>query len=350
MESLDLAVRALFQEFQEVTLKRVQMEKTLKDEGTVTRKIVKGNEYWYRQRYIKGQALQEYIGPSTSEGCQKKIISLKENQKERRDRARQLMAQEKRRVPLLRRAKLPVLDALTASLIERFSQLQLLYKNGILIGSHAFSSYSGMLGYLFDKESLKTFDVDVVRDAYQKFPELSCGEIVHPKGFIAIRGKNFHSVPGLSKKSLPSSFVGPQGLRIDFLTPLRGKPRENIPLFNVPHVGAQPLHFLDFLIKDPVDTVLLGPRGGIAVTVPDPCRYAIHKLIVSTRRPITETTKRTKDISQASQLIIVCSEERPDDLKKYYREAIHRGKGWEKALSQSLHFLSPEVIEKLEGI
>lgn len=348
MEPLDLAIRTLFQEFQEIILKRVALEKGLKEEGTLTRKTVKGKEYWYRQRYSRGQAVQEYIGPSTPE-TQQKISSLRESQKERKNQIRHLILQERKRISLMRRAGLPVLDPFVASLMERLSQSSLIYKGGVLVGSYAFAAYSGMLGRIFEKGSLKTLDIDLVRDTHRIAKESPLIELVHPKGFIAIRGKNFYSVPGLSRKSLPSSFVGPGGLRIDFLTPLRGKPRENVPLPDIPHVGAKPLHFLDFLITDSVESVLLGPRGGIAVTIPDPCRFAIHKLIVAARRPASETTKRLKDILQASQLILACSEERPDDLRKFYREAIQRGRGWKTALGHSANLLPPEVAKILVG-
>ena len=40
---------------------------------------------------------------------------------------------------------------------------------------------------------------------------------------------------------------------------------------------------LDFLIRDPVRTVLLH-RSGVPVLVPSPERFAVHKLIVATRR------------------------------------------------------------------
>lgn len=94
-----------------------------------------------------------------------------------------------------------------------------------------------------------------------------------------------------------------------------------------------------------MNAVLLGPRGGIAVTVPDPCRFAVHKLIVANRRPASETTKRLKDISQASQLIVACSEDRSDELKEAFREAVRRGKGWKTAIERSLKSLSPEVAK-----
>lgn len=346
METLDLAVRNLFQEFQEVALQRAALQQALRREGTITRKRVKRRDYWYRQHYIREQAVQEYIGPANNE-MYDRINALKEKLKESKDQIRRLVVRERQRIPLFRRAGLPVLDPLTASLLERFSELNLVYQRGTLVGSHAFAAYTGMLGRLFKKESLKTLDIDLVRDPLQISKESPPIDLVHPNGFIAVRGKYFHSVPGLSRKSLPSSFVGPSGLRIDFLVPLRGKPRAAVRLVDLPEVGAQPLHFLDYLIKDSVPAVLLGPRGGIAVTVPDPCRYAIHKLIVATRRPVSETAKRHKDLLQAAQLIPACFEERPDELRHAFHEAIQRGKGWRRAIENSLKTLPAEVAKSL---
>lgn len=353
METLDLAIRNLLQEFQEGVTHRFALEENLRGEGTFTRKKVKGKDYWYQQRYSKGQAVQAYIGPATPEN-EEKIVNFRKNQKNRKNQIRELTLLESKRMALLKRASLPVLDPLTSLLIEKLSHWRLIYEKGVLIGSCAFAAYAGMLGRLFEKTSLKTLDIDVVRDCQKQSKgdspkDLKTLEIVSPNGFIEIRGKNFSPVPGLSHKSLPSSFIGPGGLRIDFLTPLRGRPRNIVPLPNVPSVGAQALHFLDFLIKNPVHTVLLGNRTAIPVTVPDPCRYAIHKLIVANKRPRSENSKRVKDILQASQLIVACSEEHPGVLKKYFQEAMQRGKGWKQALTSSLQLLSPEVKKLLES-
>ncbi|MBL3684602.1 hypothetical protein F2981_18295 (plasmid) [Sinorhizobium meliloti] len=47
--------------------------------------------------------------------------------------------------------------------------------------------------------------------------------------------------------------------------------------------AAQPLRFLDYLIYHPIRAVLLH-GAGVLVNVPAPQRYAIHKLIVASRR------------------------------------------------------------------
>jgi hypothetical protein len=71
-------------------------------------------------------------------------------------------------------------------------------------------------------------------------------------------------------------------------------------------MGAQPLRYLDYLIRDPVRAVLLH-GAGIPVTVLRPERYAVHKLIVATQPRSADdySAKRDKDISQAAELIEV---------------------------------------------
>ena len=42
--------------------------------------------------------------------------------------------------------------------------------------------------------------------------------------------------------------------------------------------------------------------GATLVRVPDPVRLALHKLLLSARRPVAEQTKSTKDRAQAEEM------------------------------------------------
>ena len=85
---------------------------------------------------------------------------------------------------------------------------------------------------------------------------------------------------------LSSALRNARGYRVELLTPHQGADERGddlVPLPSLPGLGAQPLRFLDYLLYGEVPTVVLhGP--GIAVNVPAPERYAVHKLIVATRR------------------------------------------------------------------
>ena len=346
MKHLDLAIRNLYAEFQESIFKRAQLERTSVQEETFVRKRVKGKEYWYKQSYVAGKAVQRYFGPA-NEANNQMIARQREEKRASQSFLRALLADEQKRSAMLRRGGLPHLDSITARLIERCSESLLIDEKGILIGSHAFAAYSGTFGCLFDHHSLRTLDIDIVPDENIK---AVAGKEIDLHLLLRVGDKTVRAIPGLSLKTPSSSFIGPAGIRIDFLTPLKGKPKGVVKAHGILNAGTSPVRFLDFLVEEPVRSVLLGPRGGIPVTVPDPARFAVHKLIVSTCRPVTESAKRAKDIAQAAQLILVLAEERPADLASACREALKRGKKWKTAVLKGTHALPAEAAKKMKEI
>ena len=105
--------------------------------------------------------------------------------------------------------------------------------------------------------------------------------------------------------------------------------------------NAQPLRFLDFLIRDPAPAVILH-ASGIYVHVPAPERYAVHKLILSLYRPAA-AAKRDKDLRQAERLIEALAERRPGELKDVWEEAYERGPHWRKYLLEGMRNLAPHA-------
>jgi hypothetical protein len=77
-------------------------------------------------------------------------------------------------------------------------------------------------------------------------------------------------------------------------------------------------------------------RSGVLVNVPQPARYAVHKLIVSTRRVQTAAAKARKDVEQAMALIRVLAQDQPDELAGAYQEAGERGEPWRRALARGV--------------
>jgi hypothetical protein len=112
--------------------------------------------------------------------------------------------------------------------------------------------------------------------------------------------------------------------------------------------SAQPLRFLDFLIRDPVRTVLLH-RSGVPVLVPSPERFAVHKLIVAARRERSAAAKREKDLHQASLLVEALDTTRRQDALAYaFAEAWERGDAWREALRKGLSLLKPNRQEMVD--
>ena len=87
---------------------------------------------------------------------------------------------------------------------------------------------------------------------------------------------------------------------------------------------AQLLRYLDFLLYQEVNAVALH-GAGIPIDVPEPVRFALHKLIVAQLRHqgvARSAAKAKKDLQQAQALIAVLARQRPDDLKDIWRELV----------------------------
>jgi hypothetical protein len=255
---------------------------------------------------------------------------------EHRETLRALTAAEKKRAAMLRRGGLPSLDRREAAVLSVLSEAGLAHDGGVLVGTMAFAGYSGMLGALFAGATLKTQDIDIV-----SWPAIavSLPAPVDLQEMLKKSGLRFLEVPTLNKKYAASSFLAREGIRVDILTPLVGRPRGNIPIPNLGGIGATPLPFLDFLVESPIECVLLAPSGGIAVTVPQPERFAVHKLVIAARRPASEAAKSRKDVAQSSELMAVLSEERPDELKETLKRALKKGGKFTRYLEKGLKML-----------
>ena len=83
------------------------------------------------------------------------------------------------------------------------------------------------------------------------------------------------------------------------------------------------------------------------VTVPDPARMAIHKLIVSGQQSDassgTFATKANKDIVQVASLIAFYAERSPSQIVAAYEDAMSRGPKWRAALKVGMERLRRAV-------
>ena len=117
-------------------------------------------------------------------------------------------------------------------------------------------------------------------------------------------------------------------------------------------VGAQTLRFLEFVLKDPTRSLLLHDAG-IVVPVPEPTRFAVHKLIVAVSRSSPtlapqNRAKSLKDVLQAESLIEGCEHARLlADLGRAWIEAYTMGPSWRKALREGTLRLSPTHLVTL---
>jgi hypothetical protein len=206
---------------------------------------------------------------------------------------------------------------------------------GVLVGTVAYQVYAAMLGVRLPAAMVQTEDVDVAQ-----FADVSAaiGDATRPMAEVLREvDASFRPVPHVDPQRV-TRYVAASGVRVEFLTPNRGRETEQPQ--NLPALGtdAQPLRFLDFLIRDPEPAVLLhGP--GILVSVPAPQRYALHKLVVARRR--REDAKRDKDRLQAQALLDALVRRRPHELRAAWVEAFGRGRTWRRLLGEGLGLLPP---------
>lgn len=125
------------------------------------------------------------------------------------------------------------------------------------------------------------------------------------------------------KPSGETCFVHPD-LKIEFLTPERGKGEDKPRLIRALGVKATQLRFLDLLFQDPI----VIEEKGIKVRVPNPINFSQQKLIIAQRRRKKE--KREKDIEQAVTVLSIV------DPVEFKRATYALPKKWRTLLSTSL--------------
>lgn len=192
---------------------------------------------------------------------------------------------------------------------------------GVLVGTHAFETIGTMLGTRWFG-SIFTEDVDVATVA---LPDL---EADIPKTIDALQ-MGFFPVPGLNPKHPTTRFaVRGSKLRLDILTPKTQESEDPVPIKRF-GCAAQPLPYLGYLIENPVHAVMLD-KVPILVNVPQPARFACHKLIVSQVREVSSHGKAAKDLHQAYMLMSFLQQERPADLDQAWEIMVAKGPKWRR--------------------
>ena len=305
------------------------------EEGTFTCKTIKGRRYWYFQvRTAEGRA-QRYVAPESPELLER-IATHRQARDDERER-RVLVS------TLVRSFGLPAPLATIGDVVSALAKAGIFRLRSVLIGTVAYQSYPAMLGVRVPGALLQTSDVDIAQ-----FTNVSVSVADRTPPMLEVlkeADSTFKEVPRISQHNAATSYMAKGGLRVDFVTPNQGADTDRSQDLPALQTAAQPLRFLDFLIDETEDAVVLH-GSGIYVKVPAPERYAVHKLILATRRR-TGTGKRDKDLHQAQVLIESLAGKRPQALKQVWEEAYGRGKEWRAALLTGMSQLAPVARDVL---
>ena len=297
--------------------------------GGFAKKRVSGADYWYFKTSETAAGQREYsVGPDTP--ATKSVI---EAYQKGRVEVEAVESGIDRICAMLRQGGATTTDTASARVIAGLGSAGVFRLGAVLVGTHAFITLGNVLGVRWSS-GMRTEDIDVLASPVL---EVAVGEVAADlPATLESLNMGFLPVPGLDSRAPETSFkVRGKTLRVDLLTPARGR-RDGTPIL-IPRLkaSAQPLEFLDYLLESPVDTPLIDGKA-TQVKIPDPARFALHKLIVSVDRSIAMQTKAGKDRQQAAEMIEVLMEDRPGDIELAIESINRRPAGWRKKLRDGL--------------
>ncbi len=304
--------------------------------GSFAAKTVRGKRYWYFA-YREGEKVRQiYVGPD-----EPRVRALVESKRAATDQD-VISAQARACVAQGAAGLVPA----HVRVISRMADFGFFAAAGVLVGTHAFAGHANTLGVKWTGSD-KTMDIDLampgknVSIALPGAPELKLDDALSTfeAGFM----------PTQSGGKAGSTYVlkGDPNFQVDFLTTLgrSGERPQKMPGLGV---TAQPLKFLEYVLEDPVQTVVFDASGRYCVVnVPAPARYAVHKLIVYGERDVRFRTKARKDIEQAAALFGYLGAHAKRSLAEAWNEARDRGPGWRKRLKEGLAALEtthPQIV------
>lgn len=342
MDRITLGHQTLFADLQQQCMDAA-FDEQFPENGSFATKTLKGRKYWYYEGYqttsggrTKARKYSIYVGPQSDPEIAKRVEDFRRVKIGYRARRSLVMS--------LRDIGLPTPLAIVGDVVEALWKAGLFRLRGVLVGTLAYQTYAGLLGVRLPSASVMTGDVDLAQ--FHSVSMLVADTMPPMLETLQSVDKTFREKPHLNARS-PTAYVNETGFTVDFLTPNRGSDDNLGQPTTMPALGgasAQSLRYLDFLIKGPVQSVLLH-KGGIAVTVPAPERYAVHKLIVSNLRQADSASyaKARKDAVQSGLLIEALTlNSRDADLGFAWMEAWDRGPRWRKHLTAGRKRLSAE--------
>jgi hypothetical protein len=315
-------------------------------QGSFVSKTIKGGVYWYLQRMEGDRKRQQYLGRESPA-----LLAWIESMKEARARLATDEAQRSRLCDMLAAGGAATESAPMLRVLSFLAAAGVFRMGGILVGTQAFGAYGNMLGVRFAQQTLRTQDIGIAQEkaAQDRSIGIALSRETAPlevERTLTGAGLGFFPVPGFDARQPSTSFkIRGRDLRVDFLTPLLGADSSEPVFLPALGVAAHPLRFLDYLIEAPAQAVVVG-GGGILVNVPDPARFAFHKLWISGRRPVSEQTKAAKDLRQAGAVLEVLFEDRPGDVLAAWEALLHAPAN-AKAVRKAMDRLPLELVERL---
>ena len=293
-----------------------------------------GYGYWYRRYYlVPGQEIEDLV-------CKAGQDDMFEEMRQRID----FSAWSWQQVRSLRALGFQVADKDVACVLIELHNKALFSGGMVVVGSLAFMAMLNAFGAI--AVSPRTQDVDLARRQALK--------LAAPVSFLetleGTRLKCF-AVPGMPNQA-PSTSVkrsGEEGLRVEVLTPGTAL-GQAVPVPELKwHAQAVPQY--DYLLREPQQAAVLAGGHCIPVCLPQPERFAWHKLFSSATR-VNEPEKAKKDLAQAATLLALLAERDDAVLAESVQAAPAEVRAAAKTRLPSLRGLlqaHPQTLEQVES-
>ncbi|MCZ8087237.1 MAG: GSU2403 family nucleotidyltransferase fold protein [Brevundimonas sp.] len=302
----------------------LQQLETAPEAGSVYRRTTEHGKYIYAKIPVGAERIDRFIGKAGDPQAEAKALSLQQGS---------ALASERRSlIAMLRKARLATPDRPMGTILDALSQAGLFQAGAVLVGTAAFLISEPLVGQRLPSPTLMTGDVDVAAAslALASNPPERFEEILHRAD------PTFTGVPQLDPQAPSSRYRSASGYLVDVLTPVRTRDDINPVALRQLDAGAAPLPHLAWLIQDAVQAAALW-GSGVLVRIPQPARFAVHKLILAQRRDPANRIKRTKDLAQAKALIEALLVHDRFALEDALVDARAQGrKGWAEPIARSL--------------
>ncbi len=336
MAAISLTLQTLYQDLLQAHLDRPPDELA----GAPHKRNTGGKSFWYATVRTGGAHRQFFIGPDDK----RTRVRIKRWSEAKSDAAAfRALASEK--AAALRAARMPALDITTGKVLRGLAQAGAFRLGAVLVGTHAFRLYDLELGARLSSQATAiTADVDLA--SFEKL-SVSIEDHAEPELPAVLAALGLAPVGSLNRGKPTRWRLPKSDFAVDFLAPSFDE-TEGPQRLEALGLWAQGLHFLNFLIRDPIPAVALY-REGVLVQIPSPERFAIHKLIVAARRRGPGLAKAAKDLAQARALVTTLAESRPSLLSQVFKEAKNEGPKWAAAIAASLKRM-PDIKAVLDRI
>jgi hypothetical protein len=293
--------------------------------ASVYRQTIRGNAYLYAAEKHGSIRRQRYLGPAADADVRATADDLRY--------AAEAAKGRRKVVSMLKRLGVPGPAVAVGRTLESLANAGL-FRNGlVLVGTGAYQIYSPLLGLALSLAPMLTQDVDVAAVSLAVTSDIEGDSLLD---VLQRADASFAAPPALRSKVLPWRFRAASGLQVEVVTRVRKRSDEEQPVQIAGlKCSAQPLRYLEYLTEGPVPAVALY-GSGVPVVVPQPARYAVHKLIVAQVRRDAATAKRGKDLHQAAELLEALQLVDPEAVGSALEDARARGRKWQQHIAASL--------------